>query len=220
LQKMSYDVVRDFSPVSMTERIVYVVVVHPSLPVKSIKELITLARARTGELNYGSTGASGSGHLAGELFKSMAGVNILWVPYKSQPQATAAVFSGEVQMTILNGNLVMPYVKAGRLKALAVTSSDRSAFAPELPTVAASGLPGYEAVAISGILAPAKTPAAIVNRLHREIVRFLNLPEVKERFFNTGVEIVASSPEQFAAAVKSEIAKWGKVIKDADIKAD
>ena len=167
-----------------------------------------------------SAAVGGSAHLAAELFKSMAGVNIVHVPYKGGAAAITALISGEVQLTITDAGLVAPHVKSGKLRALAVTSAEPSALAPGLPTVAASGLPGYEAVGMTGMFAPAKTPAAIINRLNQEIVRVLNLPDVKERFLNAGVEVVASSPEQFAAKIKSDIATISKVIKDAGIKTE
>jgi len=219
LRKAPYDVA-DFSPISLIEMTPNVVTVHRSLPVKNIKGLITLAKARPGQLNY-STGSAGSTtHLAVELFKSMAGVNIVKVPYKGTGPALAALVSGEVELTIVDVGLVAPHVKSGKLVALAVTSAQPSALAPGLPTVSASGLPGYESAGRTGIWAPAKTPRAIINRTNQEIVRFLNRSEVKERFLNAGVEIVASSPEEFAETVKVDMAKWGKVIKDANIKAD
>ena len=193
---------------------------HPSLPVKSVKELIALAKARPGALNYSSASTGSSTHLAGELFKFMAGVNIVHVAYKGTAPQISALISGEVQLTIVEEGSVEPHVKSGRLRALAVTSAEPSALAPGLPTVAASGLPGYEATGMIGIWAPAKTPGAIINRLNQEILRFLNLPEVKERFLNGGEEIVGSSPEQLAATIKSDGAKWGKVIKEAGIRAD
>ena len=216
LEKVPHDV-RDFSPITLTERTVNIVAVHPSLPVKSIKELIALAKARPGELNYGSSAPGSSNHLAGELFRSMAGVKLVNVPYKSSPPVITALIGGEVQLAIIDVGLVVPHVKTGKLRALAVTSTEPSALAPGLPTVAASGLPGYESVSMVGVLAPTKTPAAIINRLNQEMVRVLNMPEVKERFLNVGIEVATSSPEQFAATIKSDIAKWGKVIKDAGI---
>ena len=220
LRKAPYDMVRDFSPLSLLVKEVYLVAVHPSLPVKSVRELIALAKTRPGELNYSSSIAGGSGHLAGELFRSMAGVNIVHVPYKGTAASITALISGEVQLTITDAGLMTPHVKSGKLRALAVTSAEPSALVPGLPTAAASGLPGYEAVGRTGIWAPAKTPAAIIERLNQEIVRVLNLPDVKERFFNAGVEPVGSSPEQFAAIVKADIAKLGKLIKDAGIKVE
>ena len=220
LQKAPYDVVRDFAPISLMVREVGVVVVHPSLPVNSLKDLIVLAKSRAGELNFSTGNIGGAGYLASELFKSMAGINIVHVPYKGTAPAVTAVVSGEVHMTIIDPGLVMPHVKLGKLRALAVTSATPSALVPGLPTVAASGLPGYESVGITGMYATAKTPEAIINRLNREIVRVLNQPDVKERLLNAGEEIVASSPEQFMATIKSEIVKIGKLINDAGIKVN
>ena len=220
LQKTPYDVVKDFAPISLISREVMVIAVHPSLPVKSVKELIALAKARPGALNYSSATLGSPQHLGAELFKSLAGVNIVNVPYKGGAPAITAVVSGEVQMSLIDSGAVAPHVKSGRLRALAVTSADPSALAAGLPTVAASGLPGYEATSMTAMFAPGKTPAAIINRLNQEIVRVLNLPDVKEKFLNAGAEIVASLPEQAAATLKSDIAKWSKVIKDAGIKAD
>ena len=180
LEKTSYDPVRDFSPITLTATAPNVLVVHPSLPVKSVQELIALAKARPGQLNYASTGAGGISHLAAELFKSMAGVNIVRIPYKGTGQAANDLLAGQVQLMFLAIGTAEPYVKSGKLKALAVTSAKPSALAPGLPTVAASGLPGYEAGIIFGLYAPAKTPLPIVNRLNREAVQVLNRTEVKE----------------------------------------
>ena len=196
---------------------VAVVTVHPSLPVKSVRELIALAKAKPGQLNYANGGTGGAQHLATELFKSMAGVNIVGIPYKGGPPSVTAMMSGEVQVMINDLGLVAPQMKTGKLRALAVTSATPSALTPGLPTVSASGLPGYEWVGATGIYAPAKTPTAIIDRLNREIVRALNLPEVKEWFLNAGEEIVASSPAQFATTIQTEITKTAKIIKDADI---
>ena len=220
LQKAPYDVVRDFSPISLLVREVNVVVVVPSLPVNSIKELIALAKKKPGALNYASTGVGGTDNLAAELFKSMASVNIVHVPYKGTAPGIAGLLGGEVQMAITDSGNVAAHVKSGRLRALAVTAAEPSALVPGLPTVAASGLPGYEMVGMTSIFAPAKTPVAIIKRLNQEIVRVLNLPNVKERFFNIGVEVVGSSPEQLASTVDTEIAKDSKIIRDAGIKVD
>ncbi len=220
LVKMPYDPVKDFSPISLIVREVNIVVVHPSVPAKSVKELIALAKARPGELNYASPGTGTTQHLATELFKSMARVNILHVPSKGSPLAITAMISGEVQLMIFEAGLLAPHVKSGKLRALAVTTAEPSALVPGLPTVAASGVPGYEAVSMTGILAPAKTPEAIINRLNQEIVRVVNRTDVKEKFFNAGTEAVGSTPEQFAATIKSDIVKTSKVIKDAGIKAE
>lgn len=220
LRKMPYDALKDFEPVSMLERSPNVLVVYPSLPVKSVKELIALAKARPGGLNYGSGATGAPAHLGGELFKSMAGVSIVNVPYKSTPQIVAALISGEVQMAIIDAGLVAPHLKSGKLIGLAVTSAEPSPLAPGLPAVAVTGLPGYEMVGMTGIFAPAKTPAAIVNRLNQEIVRFMVRPEVKERFLNAGTETIASTPEQLAIAMKADINRMEKVIKDAGIRLD
>ena len=220
LRKVSYDPVGDFSPISLLVREVFIVALHPSVAANNVKELIALAKARPGELNFGSGAIGGSNHLAGELFKSMAGVNIVHVPSKGSPLAIIALVSGEVHLTFTDAGLVVPHVKSGKFKALAVTSAQPSALFPGLPTVAASGLPGYEAGGMTGLWAPAKTPGAIVNRLNQEIVRVLNLPDVKERFMNAGVETVGNSPAQFAAIIKSDMARTAKTIKDAGIKVD
>ena len=220
LQKLSYDAVRDFAPISLISREVFILAVHPSMPVKSVKELIALAKARPGELNFGSSTPGGPGSLGAELLKSMAGVNIVNVPYKGNIAAVTALVSGEIQLMVADMPLVVPHVKSGKLRALAVTSAESSALVPGLPTVAASGLPGYGLDGATGSWAPAKTPTAIINRLNQEIVRFLNQPDVKERILNAQAEVIASSPEQFAAIMKSDIAKWSKVIKDAGIKSN
>ena len=215
-----YDIVKDFAPISLIEMSVNVAAVHPSLPAKSIKELIALAKARPGELSYGSANVGGAGHLATELFNSMAGIKVVHVPYKGAAQSLIDLMSGQVQFTFSSLASVAPHIKSGRLRALAVTSALPSAMAPGIPTIAASGLPGYEAVNMTGMFAPAKTPAAIVSRLGQEVVRFVQQPDVKQKFFNAGVEVVGSSPEEFAAKVQSDMARMSKVIKDADIRAD
>ncbi len=220
LQKTPYDVVRDFSPVAQIERTALVLTVHPSLPVKSVKELVALAKAKPGQLDYASSAIGGTPHLAVELFKYMAGVNIVRIPYKGSAPALTGLMSGEAHMTITDVGLAAPHTKSGRLRSLAVTSAQPSALAPGLPTVAASGVPGYEAIGMTGMFAPAKTPPAIINRLNQEILRTLGQPDVKERFLNSGVEPAPSSPEQFAAAVKSDIDKLGKLIKNAGIKSE
>ena len=220
MQSAPYDPVRDFVPITLMTVSPSVLVVHPSLPVKSVRELIALAKARPGELNYATTGRGSGAQLAGELLKSMAGVNIVGVPYKSTGPAFSDMIAGRVQMMIPPAGSIMPHVKSGKLRALAVTSARPSTLLPELPTVAASGLPGYETVSNTGIFAPAKTPAPIVERLNRETIRFLHTTEAKKTFLSRSIEAVGSSPEEFAAIIKSEMAKMGKVIKDAGIEAD
>jgi tripartite-type tricarboxylate transporter receptor subunit TctC len=215
-----YDPVKDFSPITLAASSPNVLVVHPSLPVKSVKELIALAKAKPGQLNYGSGVPGGSPQLSAELFKSMAGVNIIHIPYKGTGPSITALIGGETQLMFASATAVAQHVKAGRLRALAVTSARPTALAPGLPTVSASGLPGYESAFMLGIFAPARTPAAIINRLNQEIVRVLNRADLKDRFFNAGVDVVGSSPERLAAAVESDIAVMGKVIRDAGIRAE
>ncbi len=219
LQKQTYDPVRDFSPIAITNTTPNVLVVDPSLPVKSAKELIALAKARPGELNYGHGGIGGAGHLSGELFKLLAKLDIVSVPYKGSGRSVPALVAGEVQLTFSDFEPLAPHVQSGRLRALAVTSAQPSALFPNLPTLA-STVPGYVAIANSGIFAPAKTPPAVITRLNQEIARFLKTPEARDRILKTGSEAVGSSPEELAAWVKTDMAQWGRVIKEANIKAD
>ena len=220
LVKTSYDPVRDFSPISITNRAPNVLVVNPSSPVKSVKELIALAKARPGELNYGSTGAGSSSHLAGELFKVMAGVNIVRIAYKGSAPALIALIAGDLHLMFPAAGGVGPHVKSGKLRALAVSSAEPSALVPGLPTIAASGVPGYESGASYAMFAPAKTPVPIINRLNQEIVRVLNREDVKEKLFSLGTEVVGNSPQQLAVVMKSEMTRMGKLIRDAGIKAE
>lgn len=220
LQKRSYDAVADFSPVSAATSAPNLLVTHPSLPVKSVKELIALAETRPGALNYSSAATGSSTHLAAELFKAMARVDIVHISYKGSAPAISDLMGGHVQLMFATAASVASQVSSGRLRALAVTSTRPSALAPGLPTVAASGLPGYESISIDGVFVPARTPAPIIDRLNREIVRFLNTPEAKDQFLKAGAEAIGSSPESLAAAVKDEISKLGKVIRDAGIRAD
>ena len=220
LQKAPYDAVNDFSFITMVTQAAQVFVVHPSVPATSIKELIAVAKAKPGTLHFMSTGAGSTNHLSGELFNVMAGVKTVHVPFATAGAGVNSLLSGEVQIRIGSGAAVMPQVKAGRLRALAVTSLQPSVLFPGLPTVAASGLPGYEATSFLSVIAPAKTPPAIINRLYQEIVRVINRPDVKEKFLDSGAEVVGSSPADFAAYVKTYTATWAKVIKDADIHSD
>ena len=220
MRATSYEPLRDFVPIVGTTISPTVIAVHPSLPVKSVKDLIVLARARPGVLNFGSGSVGSAGHLAGELFKSMAGVDIVRVTYKGTGLILNSLLAGELQLSFPTAGAVAPHIKSGRLRGLAVTSAQPSALFPELPTAAATGLPGYESGASYGIYAPAKTPETIINRLNQEIARVLNRAEVKEKLSMAGSEIVASAPERLAATMKSEMVRMGKVIKDAGIKAD
>ena len=213
-----WDPVRDFAPVTMAASSPNMLVVHPSLSVKSAAELIVMAKAKPGQLNVAAGPAGSTTFLAAELFKAMAGVNIVRVPYKGNVPGLNALVGGQVQLMFANPTAAASHVKSGKLTALAVTSARPSALLPGLPTVAASGLPGYEAVAILGVFAPAKTPATLVNRLNQEIVRVLRQADVNEKFLNIGVEPVGSSPREFAAAMKSEMTRLGKIIRDAGIR--
>ena len=218
--KVPWEPLRDFATVTQVERSPNMLVVHPSVPANSVKELIALAKAKPGALNFASGGAGGSAHLAGELFKAMAAINIVWVPYKSGSQAILALMGGETQMTFAGAESVIPHIKSGKVRALAVTSAQPSALVPGMPTVAATGLPGYEMTGMTGVFAPAQTPAPVINRLNQEILLVLNRPEVKEKFLTLGVEIIPSSPAQFAAAIKADMDRLGKLIKDAGIKTN
>lgn len=209
-----YDPVKDFAPITLAVGTPGMIVVHPSLPVKSVKELIALARARPGELNYGAGALGATPHLAGELFKAMTGVNIVHIPYKGAGPAVNALASGEVHLMFPTANSVLPHLKSGKLRALAVASAKPSALVPGLPTVSASGVPGYETGAVIGLFAPANTPATIIKRLNEAVVQALNKADVKKRLFDSGNEPIGSSPEEFAAAIKSDMTKWGRLIKD------
>ena len=220
LQKVPYDPVRDFAPITLPTRAPYILVVHPSLPIKSIKELIALAKARPGELNYSSTSTGSASHIAAESFNYMAGVKIVRIPYKSSAQESADLVSGEVQLTFFDAGTATRFMKSGQVRALAVGSAQPSPLFPALPTIGAT-VPGYEAKPqINGLFAPARTPEAIIRRLNQEVVRVLNQPEVKEKLFAAGVETAGTTPEQFAAEIKSEIAIMAKVIKNAGIRVD
>jgi len=220
LRETPYDPVKDFAPVTWMDVAPNVLVLPLSVAANSVKDLIALAKARPGELNYGSGSTGSSNHLAAELFKAMAGVNIMRIPYKSGAPALAALIGGDVQLMFVSAPTVAPHLKLGKLRALGVTSAQPSTLLPGIPTLAGSGLPGYQSVGITGIWAPAKTPVTAINRLNQEIVRFLKTAETKEKFINAGVEVVGSSPEEFAAMIKSDITVLGKVIKDAGIKAE
>ena len=219
LQKTLYDPVRDFSPITLATVVPNLLVVHPSLPVRTVKDFIALAKARPGELNYSSTSTGSAGHLAGELLKSMAGVNLVRIPYKANVASITAVISGEVELTITDVGLLKAHARSGRVRALAITSARPSALYPGLPTVAAT-LPGFELIATTGVYAPAKTPQAIINRLNQEIVRVLKTPEIKEKFLNSGTEVVAGTPDELAAFLKSDMARMAKIIREAGIKGD
>ncbi len=218
--KLPYDLERDFAPVSLLATIPFLLVAHPSLPVKSVAELLKLARARPGQLNYASGGTGTTSHLAGEMFKDMAKVNIAHVPYKGVAPGVIDLLSGQVHMMFAVMQSALPYAKAGKLRALAVSAGKRSASAPDLPTISESGVAGYEFISWNAVHVPAATPTAIITRIHGELVKVLALPEVKGRMFTLGLEVEGSTPAQLAALVRADIAKWGKVIRDSGVKAD
>ncbi len=215
---VSWDVLKDYAPISLLVSSPNILVVHPSLPVKSVKELVALAKRRQGELNYASGQSGSSSHIAGELFKSMAGVDIVRIAYKGQGPAMLSLMTGETQLSFPNAASATAYMKTGKIRPLAVTTLQPSALAPGLPTLAASGLPGYESKAILGMFAPAKTPAAIVEQLNREIAAALNSPDVKQRLFDSGAEPIGGTPAQMAAEMRNEIATSGKLLKSAGIR--
>ncbi|NBR27352.1 MAG: tripartite tricarboxylate transporter substrate binding protein [Betaproteobacteria bacterium] len=220
LDKPPYDPVRDFTPVMMPVTTPNILVISQALPVKSVRELIALAKARPGELNYGTPGSGSSPHLGAELFKAMAGVNIVRITYKSAGASIGEVIAGQIQMTFGNAASVSQHAKSGRLRALAVTSAEPSRLFPDLPTVAATGLPGYEMVSYFGIFGPPKLPAEIVGKLNAEIVRVISRAEVRDLLANAGIEVVGSTPAQLDAVVRSEVAKWGRLIRDAGLRSE
>ena len=219
LQKVNYDPLRDFAPVTLVATQNLMLVVHPSVPAKSVKDIIALAKAKPGQLSFASAGNGTGGHLSGELFKLLAGIDLLHIPYKGVAPALVDVVAGQVSMTFASLLSGTPHYKSGRLRAYAVTGAKRSAALPELPTMQEAGVKGYESSAWYGVLAPAGTPADIVNKLNAEIVGILKQPETNERLSQEGAEPVGNTPAQFGAHIKSEIEKWRKVIRAAGIKA-
>ena len=217
---LGWQPLRDFVPVSMTDISPNVLLVQPSFAAKTVQDLIALAKAKPGELNYARAAPAGPTHLSAELLNSMAGVKIVPIPYKGGGPAVIGLLSSQAHMMFAPAAVAMPHVNSGKLRGLAVTTAQPSALFPQLPTMAASGLPGYESIAMFGQFAPAGTPKAIVDRLSGEIQRCMQQPDVKAKFLSAGVESVGSTPERFAAIVKSEMAKWGKLIKDAGIRVD
>jgi tripartite-type tricarboxylate transporter receptor subunit TctC len=212
--------VKDFAPITLATSSPSLLVVHPSVPVKSVRQLIALAKARPGELNFASGTLGATPHLAGEMFKHMAGINVVRITYKGTGPAVAAVMTGEVHFMFPGAPAAMPYVKQGRLRAVAVCSLEPSQFTPGVPTVAASGLPDFESISPFGILAPRGTPEAIINRLNKEIARVLNSEEVKAKLFNAGSEVVVNSPEAFAAKIRTDVERVSKLVKSAGLKAE
>lgn len=216
-RKLNWHPVKDFAPVSLTAMVPNIMVVNNSLPVKNVREFVAHVKANPGKLSYGSPGNGSTAHLSMELFKTMTGSNLVHIPYKGSAGVLADVMGGQIAVTIDNMPPYVPQVKAGKIRALAVSTAKRSSALPDLPTIAEAGVPGYEAGAWFGLLAPAGTPKAIVAQLSAESARILKLPDVSKRISELGAEPVGSTPEEFAALIQSEIAKWAKVIKDANV---
>lgn len=217
-KNIPYDTLNDFSPVAQFTSYPNILVVHPSVPAKSVKELIALAKAAPGQLNYGSGGIGTSPHLSAELFRFLAGVNIVHVPYKGGAASIIGVRTGEITILFSPTPSVMPHIKAGKIRALAVTSAKRWPLTPEFPTVAESGLPGYEVSSFVGMLAPARTPTSIVGKVNSAVVRVLQLPQTKEQIAAVGAVPIATTPEQFGAFLKAEVVKWNEVIRESGMK--
>lgn len=219
LPKMPYDAEKDLAPVALVASAPFILVVHPTLPVKTVKDLIALARSRPGQINYASASPGGMPHLAGELFNSMAGVKMVHIPYKGAAPATTDLVDGQVSLMFNNMLSAMPHVKSGRLRAVAVTGLKRSGAVPDLPAIAET-LPGYEASGWYGALAPAATPRELIAKINGDMNRAMRLPDVAQRLAGDGVEAVGATPEQFGNYLRQEIAKWGKVVKLSGAKAD
>jgi tripartite-type tricarboxylate transporter receptor subunit TctC len=216
--KLPYDTLRDFAPVSLVATSPYILVIHPSLPVRNVKELIALAKSRPDQIDYGSGGSGSSAHLAAELFNQMAGVKLREIPYKGAGPALMAVLSGESAVVFGNALTVKPHIQSGRLRALGIASARRSASAPEIPTIAESGVPDFRADAVLGLLAPARTPRAIIETLNAEVHKTMRLPGAVDAMRSMGVDIALSTPEEFGRLIESEMQRWGKVISALNLK--
>lgn len=220
VRELPYDTLRDLAPISLVGSTPIILVAHPSLPARTLKELFALAKARPGQLNYASSGHGSPANLAGALMNLMAGINLVHVTYKGTAQATNDVIAGHMHLAFPSMTSVLPHVKAGKLKALGMTGLKRSQLAPDIPTVAEGGLPGYQASIWNGVLAPAATPKPVIARLNAGIVSVLNSPETRNRFAGLGADVESSSPEEFGAFIESETKKWARVIKESGIRVD
>jgi tripartite-type tricarboxylate transporter receptor subunit TctC len=219
-KKLNYDILKDLAPVMQIAAAPNVLVVHPSIPARNVKQLIALAKSRPGAIDYASSGNGSAQHLFAALFTSMAGVKMNHVPYKGSAQATTDLIAGHIQVSVPGINNVLQHVKAERLRALGVTSTYRAAELPEVPTIAEAGVTGYEAILWLGIMAPGGTPASTIARLNSEITRILRQPEIKEGFARVGTDVLATDPQKFGALIKSEIDKWAKVVKETGVQAN
>ncbi|HWP86751.1 MAG TPA: tripartite tricarboxylate transporter substrate binding protein [Burkholderiales bacterium] len=220
LTKLPYDALTDFTPITLINTTPLVMVVNPGVPAKNVKELIALAKAKPGKLNFGSSGTGGSNHLAGELFDAMAGVKMVHIPYKGNAGALTDIVGGHLDVVYNGITSAVALIRGNKLRALAVTSLQRSAALPDVPTLDESGLKGFEAVAWNGLTAPAKTPREIIMKINADVIKIVNSPELKERLKADGSDPVGNSPEQYAAFLRNEIAKWAKVIKFANVKPE
>ena len=218
--KLPFDPVKDFTPITLIAKTPNIVCLHPSIPAKNVKEFTALAKRNHGKLTYGSGGAGTTQHLSGELFNVLAGVKIVHVPYKSSAQMTIDAIGGQIDLIFHNAPVVQPHVRSGKLRGIAVTSAQRLAGVPDLPTMIEAGLPGFEVTAWFGLLAPTGTPPAVLAKIHADTVRVLNMPDVKERFVAQAAEPGGNKPEEFAAFIQTEITKWAKVIKASGAKME
>jgi len=219
-QKLPYDSFKDFTAIAPLAYGPGILVVHPSLPVRTVKDLVALAKAKPGSVNYASSGSGSAGHLAGELFKRVAHIDMMHIPYKGAAPALTDVVAGQAQLYFTSPISATPFVKGGRLRMVAVTSLKRSPSLPDIPTVAESGYPDFDVVSWWGILTPAGVPKEIIAKLHTEIVKVLALPEIKTKFADQGADVASDTPEHFAAYIKTEIAKWAKLIKELGVKSE
>ncbi len=218
--KVPYDVVKDLAPVSQVVMVPHLLISHPSLPSRSVKELIAFARTRPGQINFGAGSAGSNPHLAMELFLFMTGLKMVHVPFKGQGPALSDALGGHTSLMMANLLSALPHARNGRMRAYGVSSARRATVAPDIPTIAEAGVPGYEVVQWFGILAPAATPRDVIAKLHASTVRALQDPAIKERFVSDGAETVGNTPEEFAAVIRADLTKWGKVIKDMGIKLE
>lgn len=219
-KNLPFDPIRDLAPITQLSAYPNMLTVHPSLPVKSVQDLIAYAKSKPGQINYGSSGTGTGTHLSGELFKNMTGVEMVHIPYKGGAPAVTALLGGQVQLNFASIQSVLPHVRAGKLRAIAVTTAKRSPAASEVPTIAESGVPGYDHGPWNGMFAPAKTPREVISRLNAEVVKALQTPEMKPVLSHEGADIIGNTPEEFAAIVKNETARWAQLIKSAGIKAE
>lgn len=218
--KVNYDAVKDFAPITQVASVVHVLVVHPTLPVKNVRELLAYLKNNPSKVSYGSTGAGTSTHLEAELFKSMGGVQMAHIPYKGSAPALNDLVAGQLQTMFDAYASSGPFIRSGNIRVLAVTTAQRSLSVPDIPTMSESGLPGYEAMPWLGLVAPADTPAAVVSRIHQVVAEVLKEPEVQDRFRGLGLDIIGNTPEQFGRFIKDDMVKWAKVIKESGAKAE